>query len=75
MKHAQVGRAESRKATTSCIRFPEDVYGDGPLLFIVAPPFFFNKPFRLSTAEKALFLDCADKATASLKRNQNTTIP
>ena len=32
---------------------------------IVAPPFFFNKPFRLSTAEKALFLDCADKATAS----------
>lgn len=33
-------------------------------------PFFFNKPFRLSDAEKALFLDCADKATASLKRNQ-----
>ena len=29
------------------------------------PPFFFNKPFRLSDAEKALFLDCADKVTAS----------
>ena len=33
-------------------------------------PFFYNKPFRLSAEEKALFLDCADKATASLKRNQ-----
>ena len=33
-------------------------------------PFFYNKPFRLSSEEKALFLDCADKATASLKRNQ-----
>ena len=32
---------------------------------IVAPPFFFNKPFRLSNTEKALFLACADKATAS----------
>ena len=28
-------------------------------------PFFFNKPFRLSNTEKALFLACADKATAS----------
>ncbi len=33
-------------------------------------PFFFNRPFRLSASEKALFLSCADKATASLKRNQ-----
>ena len=33
-------------------------------------PFFYNKPFRLSAEEKALFLSCADKATASLKRNQ-----
>ena len=33
-------------------------------------PFFFNKPFRLSPGEKAMFLACADKATASLKRNQ-----
>ena len=32
---------------------------------IVAPPFFFNKPFRLSATKKTLFLDCADKATAS----------
>lgn len=36
----------------------------------MTPPFFFNKPFRLSNTEKALFLACADKATASLKRNQ-----
>ncbi len=33
-------------------------------------PFFYNKPFRLSAEEKSLFLSCADKATASLKRNQ-----
>ena len=33
-------------------------------------PFFFNRPFRLSASEKTLFLSCADKATASLKRNQ-----
>ncbi len=33
-------------------------------------PFFYNKPFRLSAEEKALFLSCADKATSSLKRNQ-----
>lgn len=33
-------------------------------------PFFFDKPFRLSSGEKALFLDCAERATASLKRNQ-----
>ena len=33
-------------------------------------PFFFNKPFRLSAEEKVLFLASADKATASLKRNQ-----
>ena len=33
-------------------------------------PFIFNRPFRLSASEKALFLSCADKATASLKRNQ-----
>ena len=31
----------------------------------MTPPFFFNKPFRLSNTEKALFLACADKATAS----------
>ena len=36
----------------------------------MTPPFFFNKHFRLSAAEKTLFLDCADKATALLKRNQ-----
>ena len=36
----------------------------------VIVPFFFNKPFRLSADEKAMFLACADKATASLKRNQ-----
>ena len=33
-------------------------------------PFFFNRPFRLTVDEKALFLSCADKATAALKRNQ-----
>lgn len=33
-------------------------------------PFFFDNPFRLSSAEKALFLARADDATASLKRNQ-----
>ncbi|MBQ9344613.1 MAG: hypothetical protein IJT88_05305 [Kiritimatiellae bacterium] len=32
--------------------------------------FFFDKPFRLSPTEKALFLNRADEATASLKRNQ-----
>ena len=29
----------------------------------MTPPFFFNKPFRLSAAEKTLFFACADKAT------------
>lgn len=33
-------------------------------------PFFFNRPFRLTESEKALFLTCADKATVALKRNQ-----
>ena len=33
-------------------------------------PFFFNRSFHLTAEEKALFLSCADKATASLKRNQ-----
>lgn len=32
--------------------------------------FFWNRPFRLSAEEKRMFLECADKAIASLKRNQ-----
>ena len=33
-------------------------------------PFFFDRPFRLTAAERTLFRRRADEATASLKRNQ-----